>query len=38
MQDKLQLVQVGGKKAKPEIFKTSVLGLKGIKKNKLSFQ
>jgi HrpA-like RNA helicase len=32
------LVRVGGQKAKPELFKTSVLGLKDMKKNKLSFQ
>jgi hypothetical protein len=32
------LVHVGGKKSKPELFKTNVLGLKDMKKSKLSFE
>lgn len=34
----MNLIQVGGKKIKPQLFKTEVLGLKDKKKNKLSFQ
>ena len=40
-EEERQLVQVGGKKKKPELFKTSVLGLKNpknTKKSNLSFE